>query len=190
MKTATTPTSGTTTIDKTKVESARAARRATLDSYLTQSDAAFTEMGTILARIAASYNAELTTVSKVIDVAEIKNNLDSIATLQKKLSVRSTQYADPLKAAKAAYYQAETTANGGSVSLDVQDKFWSQVEALKSVEAGIKQEFETVKQAASNFATKKAQKLSSDIASITESKQSTQDAVNKDPIIRDVQEKI
>ena len=157
---------------------------------LSQSDAAFTEIATILARIAASYNAELTTGTKVLDVAEIKNNLESIATLQKKLSVRSTQYADPLKAAKAAYYLAETAANGSSVSLDVQDKFWSQVEALKSVEAGIKQEFEAVKQAASSFATMKAQKLTSDITSITESKQSTQDAVNKDPIIRDVKEKI
>ena len=156
---------------------------------LSQSDATFTEIGTILARIAASYNAELTTVTKVLDVAEIKNNLETIATLQKKLSVRSTQYADPLKAAKAAYYQAETTANGNSVSLDVQDKFWSQVEALKSVEAGIKQEFDAVKQAASSFATKKAEKLSADLASINRSKESTQDAVTKEPIIRDVEAK-
>ena len=113
-------------------------------------------MGTILARIAASYNAELTNVTKVLDVTVIKNNLDSIANLQKKLSARVTQYADPLKAAKAAYYLAETTANGGSVSLDVQDKFWAQVEALKSVEASIKQEFDTIKQAASSFANLKA----------------------------------
>ena len=138
------------------MEAARASRRATLDSFLTQSDAAFTEMGTILARIAASYNAELTNVTKVLDVTVIKNNLDSIANLQKKLSARVTQYADPLKAAKAAYYLAETTANGGSVSLDVQDKFWAQVEALKSVEASIKQEFDTIKQAASSFANLKA----------------------------------
>ena len=94
-----------------------------------------------------------------------------------------------MKTAKTAYYQAESTATGSPVSVEVQDKFWSQVDTLNNIDNSIKTDFENIKIAASAFATKKAQKLASDIAAINISNVRTQSSATKDPVLKDIKVK-
>ena len=187
VKTASTPI--LSTVNKVAVETARAARRVSLDAFLTQKDAAFSDISAALAKISTSYNAELTITAQIVDSTEIKSNLDSIASIQKKLSARTTTYSDPLKAAKTVFYQAETAAAGSPVTLDIQDKFWSQVDTLSTIDNGIRADFELVRQAASAFVAKKAQKLTADIIAIQISNDKTQSSATKDPVLRDIRAK-